>query len=218
MKKAKKTHKRMMNGGMAATTKPAFNKGPAISTKPAFDKGPAVSGSGGMNRMADGGMATMDMPMRGSRPVPAGLMKQQRPVNRPVGADNDKRPPRKFILPERPFVPGGQNASGYNSGYSEGPRPRPGGAGVPLGGGGRDDRGPNFGMNPNMGANLRDTIGGVASGLGAVGMKRGGAVKEKKMRGGGLARKGVGMALAKGGLAKRAGGCAKRGVGRGKIV
>ncbi len=39
-----------------------------------------------------------------------------------------------------------------------------------------------------------------------------------RLRGGGLARKGVGMALAKGGLAKRAGGCAKRGVGRGKMV
>jgi hypothetical protein len=51
-----------------------------------------------------------------------------------------------------------------------------------------------------------------------VGMKKGGAVKSKKMRGGGLARKGVGMALAAGGLAKRAGGCAKRGIGRGKIT
>jgi len=51
------------------------------------------------------------------------------------------------------------------------------------------------------------------------GFRKGGAVKAKKnMRGGGLARKGVGMALAKGGLAKRAGGCAKRGVGRGKMV
>ena len=63
-------------------------------------------------------------------------------------------------------------------------------------------------------------------------MKKGGAVKGKKMRGGGLARKGVGMALrggglarkgvgmalAKGGLAKRAGGCATRGYGRGKMV
>lgn len=48
--------------------------------------------------------------------------------------------------------------------------------------------------------------------------KKGGAVKSKAMRGGGLARKGVGMALAKGGLARRAGGCAQRGVGRGKIT
>jgi len=40
----------------------------------------------------------------------------------------------------------------------------------------------------------------------------------RAMRGGGLARKGVGMALAKGGLARRAGGCAKRGVGRGKVI
>ena len=40
---------------------------------------------------------------------------------------------------------------------------------------------------------------------------------EKKMRGGGLARKGVGMALAKGGLAK-ANGCVMRGKTRGKMV
>jgi hypothetical protein len=40
----------------------------------------------------------------------------------------------------------------------------------------------------------------------------------RAMRGGGLARKGVGMALAKGGLARRAGGCAKRGVGKGKVI
>lgn len=53
---------------------------------------------------------------------------------------------------------------------------------------------------------------------GSLGLKKGGAVKSKAMRGGGLARKGVGMALAKGGLARRAGGCAKRGVGRGKIM
>lgn len=49
-------------------------------------------------------------------------------------------------------------------------------------------------------------------------MRKGGKVQGKKMRGGGLARKGVGMALAAGGLAKRAGGCAKRGIGRGKMV
>lgn len=74
---------------------------------------------------------------------------------------------------------------------------------------------------------------GVSDYYGApTGMKKGGAVKGKKMRGGGLAckgvgmalrggglaRKGVGMALAKGGLAKRAGGCATRGYGRGKMV
>jgi hypothetical protein len=58
----------------------------------------------------------------------------------------------------------------------------------------------------------------VASEAAAPAFRKGGAVKGKKMRGGGLARKGVGMALAKGGLAKRAGGCAKRGVGRGKMV
>lgn len=195
MKKTKKTHKRMMGGGVAATTKPAFNKGPAISTKPAYDKGPAISGRGGMKRMMDGGMATMDMPMRGNRPVPAGLMKQEAPVNRPVGADVVKRePPRKLILQPQPFVPGGQNGSGYQSGYSEGMKPGRGGNSSGYDRGGRE--------------HLSHTMI----------MKKGGAVKSSKMRGGGLARKGVGMALAKGGLAKRAGGCAKRGVGRGKIV
>ncbi len=58
----------------------------------------------------------------------------------------------------------------------------------------------------------------MAAEAAAPAFRKGGAVKGKKMRGGGLARKGVGMALAKGGLAKRAGGCAKRGVGRGKMV
>jgi len=48
-------------------------------------------------------------------------------------------------------------------------------------------------------------------------MRKGGAVKSKQMRGGGLARKGVGMALAKGGMVK-ANGCAKRGKTRGKMV
>jgi hypothetical protein len=69
---------------------------------------------------------------------------------------------------------------------------------------------------------IADGRGALASTLslnkGVPAMKKGGVVKSKKMRGGGLARKGVGMALAKGGLAKRAGGCAKRGVGRGKMV
>ena len=37
------------------------------------------------------------------------------------------------------------------------------------------------------------------------------------MKGGGLARKGVGMALAKGGLVK-ANGCAQRGKSKGKMV
>jgi hypothetical protein len=71
-------------------------------------------------------------------------------------------------------------------------------------------------------APISDGRGALASTLslnkGVPAMKKGGVVKSKKMRGGGLARKGVGMALAKGGLAKRAGGCAKRGVGRGKMV
>jgi hypothetical protein len=46
-------------------------------------------------------------------------------------------------------------------------------------------------------------------------MKKMMIAKTKKMRGGGLARKGVGMALAKGGMVRGAG-CAKRGVKKAK--
>lgn len=260
MKKAKKTHKRMMNGGVAATTKPAFNKGPAISTKPAFDKGSAISGRGGMKRMMDGGMAAMTRPAfdKGRAPMtkPA-FDKGQAPMTKPAfnkgqaimgglpeafgGAGSPgprvsrpavigARPPGgKFILPQQPNTIGTGNGPDYQSGYSEGPR---GGRGGYSGA----DRGQRPSMGSNIGANLRGALSGigipaegaspsaapmlsgVAGGLGAFGMKKGGVVKGKKMRGGGLARKGVGMALAKGGLAKRAGGCAKRGVGRGRIV
>lgn len=56
------------------------------------------------------------------------------------------------------------------------------------------------------------------TGMPVGGPKTGVMPTRRAMRGGGLARKGVGMALAKGGLARRAGGCAKRGVGRGKIM
>lgn len=48
-------------------------------------------------------------------------------------------------------------------------------------------------------------------------MIRGGMDRGGMMRGGGLARKGVGMALAKGGMVK-ANGCAKRGKTRGKMM
>ena len=48
--------------------------------------------------------------------------------------------------------------------------------------------------------------------------KMGGMMARKAgMKGGGLARKGVGMALAKGGLVK-ANGCAQRGKSKGKMV
>lgn len=131
-------------------------------------------------RMMDGGMATMDMPTRGNRPVGAGIA---------------KRPPRgPFILPQYPNTIGTGNGPDYQSGYSEGMKPGRGGNSSGYDRGGRE--------------HLSHTMI----------MKKGGAVKSSKMRGGGLARKGVGMALAKGGLAKRAGGCAKRGVGRGKVV
>lgn len=228
MKKAKKTHKRMMDGGMAAMTRPAFDKGRGPMTKPAFDKGQAPMTKPAFNK----GQAIM-----GDLPEAFGGAGSPGPrVSRPavIGA----RPPGgKFILPQQPNTIGTGNGPDYQSGYSEGPR---GGRGGYSGA----DRGERVPAGSRLGQNLRGAMGaavgpmsgvqdaiarsqnapsatnlaGIAGGLGAFGMKKGGVVKGKKMRGGGLARKGVGMALAKGGLAKRAGGCAKRGVGRGKIV
>lgn len=119
---------------------------------------------------------------------------------RPV-VDVERPRPGPVRDPVRPLPGGvstfGPRGSGPNDG---GPRPRPGMGGpkTPIGGVGFNQQ--TLGSNGNV-----------------VTMKRGGKVKSKAMRGGGLARKGVGMALAKGGLAKRAGGIAKRGVGRGKM-
>jgi len=116
-----------------------------------------------------------------------------------MGMPRGAEPPRKIVQPPRPPRGGGVGAGYSDAGMAAMP-PRTNPIGRPVGGLG-------------MATGLMGTPRGVP-----VAMKKGGAVKGKKMRGGGLARKGVGMALAKGGLAKRAGGCAKRGVGRGKMM
>lgn len=67
---------------------------------------------------------------------------------------------------------------------------------------------------------IRDRMGRAMPRGGADMMDRAGRAMPRVagvMRGGGLARKGVGMALAKGGMVK-ANGCAKRGKTRGKMV
>lgn len=142
----------------------------------------------------------------------------------------------------RPGMPGGQTMPIRGYGPNDGgplPRPGIGGPKTPVGGvkgivkdSGYSGYGYGPAPRPKMSAAdalaLREKTAGP---MPAPGMKHGGKVKSKGMRGGGLARKGVGMALrggglarkgvgmalAKGGLAKRAGGIAKRGVGRGKM-
>lgn len=162
-------------------------------------------------RMMDGGMAAM-------------------------GGLRGAEPPRKIVLPPRPPRGGrGGGADGISyMGGSPNFDERTGEYRKSEGGGHRDGNmasrpiptnpiGRPAGGRVGYGEGIVGGLGPVAGLMGAprgvpVAMKKGGAVKSKKMRGGGLARKGVGMALAKGGLAKRAGGCATRGYGRGKMV
>lgn len=186
MKKAKKSHKRMMDGGMATMTGMSRGAEPPrkIVLPPRPPRGPySERGETGAG-YSDAGMAARPPrtnPIgRGDMPVPTN------PIGRPgLLAGKGSEAPGMM----KPMSPGAYG--GAVRGGSEGPAVQSGVMGALRG----------------------------AAGLGsAMGMKKGGAVKGKKMRGGGLARKGVGMALAKGGLAKRAGGCAKRGVGRGKMT
>ena len=170
--KARKSHKRMQDGGIAS-----FGGMPA-----SLDQRPGMYRPVG--RPIRGGGMTSDI---GSVPMGRG------------GAmpSMEAQPVR---LPGR----GGAMPSAISRGIASGAQP--------------------MGLSGSIGgATGYQAGGGMTSDADSVpmgrGFRKGGAVKAKKnMRGGGLARKGVGMALAKGGLAKRAGGCAKRGVGRGKMV
>ena len=188
--KARKTHKRMQDGGMAgygeAARPMAYTKGkvgtPAYRPvgRPGFIPSPGIGGNlkPGMRPLASSD-AYMRRPPQGSGTLDAaqGLIGSAVPPDRGGNLKPGMRP------------------LASSDAYMR----RPG-------------RG---GLTPTQ-----DVLANVAGGLSGAGTgyRKGGAVKGKKMRGGGLARKGVGMALAKGGLAKRAGGCAKRGVGRGKTV
>jgi hypothetical protein len=187
--KARKTHKRMQDGGMAdygeAARPMAYSRGKVGTSafrpvgRPDFIPSPGVGGNlkPGMRPLASsnaymrnpgiyGGMSDVAQTLAGSpvRPDRGGSLK---PGMRPLASSDAfmRRPGRGGAMTDAP--------------------PR---------------------------------LAGRPEEIAATPFRKGGAVKSKKMRGGGLARKGVGMALAKGGLAKRAGGCAKRGVGRGKMV
>jgi len=177
--KARKTHKRMQDGGMA-------DYGEAAR--------PMAYSRGKVGTSAFRPVGRPDMP---SSPDRGGSLK---PGMRPLASSEAymRRPGR-----------GG--ASGSVMGGAR-PMPRPIESPVM-------DKGPAIDSNYAMTRPVMFGKGLPASmEAAAPAFRKGGAVKGKKMRGGGLARKGVGMALAKGGLARRAGGCAKRGVGRGKMV
>jgi len=204
--KARKSHKRMQDGGIAS-----------------FGGIPASLGiiGGAMGRPIRGGGMTSDI---GSVPMGRGgamPSMEAQPVRLPArgrGASGLQkeiggmgRPGRGGAMPSMEAQPvrlpgrGGAMPSAISQGIiASGAQP--------------------MGLSGSIGgATGYQAGGGMTSDADSVpmgrGFRKGGAVKAKKnMRGGGLARKGVGMALAKGGLAKRAGGCAKRGVGRGKMV
>lgn len=108
--------------------------------------------------------------------------------------------------------PGTMVQPGVPSGPSRPIRPRGPTVAQPLP---RIGYGPNDGGPRPMGPRITPVD---VTGMPVGSPKTGVMPTRRAMRGGGLARKGVGMALAKGGLARRAGGCAKRGVGRGKIT
>lgn len=215
--KARKSHKRMQDGGIASygsasNLKPGMQ---ALASSDAYMRRPGRGNEGmyrPIGRSGRGGSfsdiqgiigGAMGLPIRGGA----------------MTSDVNSVPMNRGGAMGRP----GRGNEGM---YRPIGRPGRGGAmGIQTGGGMTSDanstpmgRGGSIG-----GATGYQAGGGMTSDADSVpmgrGFRKGGAVKAKKnMRGGGLARKGVGMALAKGGLAKRAGGCAKRGVGRGKMV
>lgn len=141
------------------------------------------------------GYGPNDGPVTGG--IPAGMTKDEY-----LGTFTDRKP---FDTEGKPSPMGPRSVAPYDDTPTATRTPSgPGKTKYPL------DSNGNYIIPP--GTVTQTTLGG------SLGLKKGGAVKSKAMRGGGLARKGVGMALAKGGLARRAGGCAQRGVGRGKIT
>ncbi len=143
-----------------------------------------------MKRMMDGGMANAMM-QRGTQPNERGPIK---------GA------PDYTTMPIR--GPGGRVR---------------GGGGVPVQGPGGVVVPPMRPEGKKIPGQIRDRLMGMMGRAGKgteyPGMPKMGGMMARKagMKGGGLARKGVGMALAKGGLVK-ANGCAQRGKSKGKMV
>jgi len=223
--KARKTHKRMQDGGMANYAAPVqrmgYTKG-KVGTS-AYRPVPGVAGS------ADSTQAGMPVP------TPIGGFRGPGVTYRPAfnkgGADGsfDDSTAREMSPREMARVARREER------YAERDARRDARRNARLGVG--NYSGPSGSlpgaMNPSVAPPMVSTMGGSSGAMTrpafnkaaivstppeARTLRKGGAVKGKNMRGGGLARKGVGMALAKGGLARRAGGCAKRGVGRGKMV
>jgi hypothetical protein len=91
-----------------------------------------------------------------------------------------------------------------------------GGGGVPVQGPGGVVVPPMRPEGKKIPGQIRDRLMGMM-GRAGKGTEYPGMPKKRGMKGGGLARKGVGMALAKGGLVK-ANGCAQRGKSKGKMV
>jgi|694.fasta_scaffold52615_8 hypothetical protein len=207
--KARKSHKRMQDGGItsygsASNLKPGMQ---ALASSDAYMRRPGRGNEGmyrPIGRSGRGGSfsdiqgiigGAMGLPIRGG-----GMTSDIGSVPMGRGGAMASMEAQPVRLPGR----GGAMPSAISRGIASGAQPM--GRGGSIGG-----------------ATGYQAGGGMTSDADSVpmgrGFRKGGAVKAKKnMRGGGLARKGVGMALAKGGLAKRAGGCAKRGVGRGKMV
>ena len=195
----KKKMKRMMNGGMANIADKIRNKlrgEPRYETMPIdpFKKAPRpVGDTGAVTKPAIPGMKNPTRPMTSKVPGGPATIEDMRipPSMRPTRPMTSKVPGGPVIIPDRRTPPVATPMTSSQIGSVAGVTPTTsrmiGGGSVP-------------------GETLQRQV-----------MRKGGAVRSKEMRGGGLARKGVGMALAKGGMVK-ANGCAKRGKTRGKMM
>ena len=184
---------RRPTGPKGPMVQPGVPSGPKIGVRPADPKpaNPRVT----YGPRGPRGYGPNDGPVTGG--IPAGMTKDEY-----LGTFTDRKP---FDTEGKPRPMGPRSVAPYDDTPTATRTPSgPGKTKYPL------DSNGNYIIPPGT---VTQTILG-----GSLGLKKGGAVKSKAMRGGGLARKGVGMALAKGGLARRAGGCAQRGVGRGKIT
>jgi len=173
-------------------------------------RGPAQSLPPGAVRGPDGGIRLE------GKPGPVRGPAQSLPPGAVRGPDGGIRLEGKPGPVRGPGMGGGMGAPDYTT------MPIRGGGGVPVQGPGgvvippsrpKGPKRPGFGkIFPKMRQRLEERMGRSGKGAEYPGMP-----KKRGMKGGGLARKGVGMALAKGGLVK-ANGCAQRGKTKGRMV
>ena len=205
--KKKKKMKRMMDGGMAnAMSGRMMNPALAASMQPTSPRGMGTN-DGGPAPASMGGLGTVKTPVRGPAMPNGGMGGPGKPMT-------DLSPSQS--LPSNAVKgPGGIRLEGK-------PGPVRGGGGVPVQGPGgavippsrpEGPKRPGFNkISPSMRERLKGRMSRSGKGAEYPGMP-----KKRAMKGGGLARKGVGMALAKGGLVK-ANGCAQRGKTKGRMV